>query len=157
MSRKPRPSLVSRLRPSAPGTRHSLWISAILLLAALALIAIAATLRARQIEAATERHLLEAPSPAASEAEAQAMAEAFALPRLATTLAGLAAHLPSATPMAELARNRDGTLRLVIDAADPDELRALLAGDRWFADFHERGQEERAEGRIRVTLVEDGQ
>jgi hypothetical protein len=156
MSRKPRPSLVSRLRPAAPGTRHWLWISAILLLVALAVIAIAATVRAGQIEAATERSLLAAASPAASEAETQAMAEAFAQPRLATTLADLATHLPSAAPMAEAARNRDGSLRIVIDAADPDELRALLAGDRWFGDFRERGQEERAEGRIRVTLVEDG-
>jgi hypothetical protein len=157
MSRKPRPALISRLRPAAPETRRWLWLLAIFLLAALALVAIAATIRTRQIEAATERLLIEAPSPAAGEAEAQAMATAFAQPRLATTLADLATHLPSATPMTEAARNRDDRLRIVIDTADPDELRALLAGDRWFGNFHERGQEEHAEGRIRVTLVEDEQ
>jgi hypothetical protein len=144
MSRKPRPALISRLRPAAPETRRWLWLLAIFLLAALALVAIAATIRTRQIEAATERLLIEAPSPAAGEAEAQALAD-------------LATHLPSATPMTEAARNRDDRLRIVIDTADPDELRALLAGDRWFGNFHERGQEEHAEGRIRVTLVEDEQ
>ncbi len=52
-------------------------------------------------------------------------------------------------------RGRDGTLRIAIDTADPDELRALLGSEPWFADFHARKQEERAEGRMRVTLVED--
>ena len=147
--------LIDRLHPSGPGARRWLWWSTLALLAALALAAIVATIAARRIEAETAQRLIETPSPAAGEAEARAIAQAFAQPRLASTLADLAKHLPSATPIAQAARSRNGALRIALDAADPDELRAALAGDVWFDDFHERGQEERAEGRIRVTLVED--
>jgi hypothetical protein len=131
-----------------------LWALAIVTLATPATIAIVAIIAAHRIEAATARYLAEAPSPAASEAEARTIARAFAQPRLASTLADLARHLPAATPLAEATRNRDGALRIALDAADPDELRASLASDTWFEDFRERGQAERAEGRIRVTLVE---
>lgn len=130
------------------------WALAIGALAVPATIAIVATIAAHRIEAGTARYLAEAPSPAAGEAEARTIALAFAQPRLASTLADLARHLPAATPLAEATRSRDGALRLSLDAADPDELRASLASDTWFDDFHERGQTERAEGRIRVTLVE---
>jgi formylglycine-generating enzyme required for sulfatase activity len=141
--------LANRLAP-----RGLSWLAA-LLPVALALVAIGATIRARQVEAETATRLQAAPASSASPAEAQAMADAFALPRLATTLAGLAGHLPSGAPLAAAARNRDGTLRIAIDTADPDELRALLSGDDWFRNFRERGRETRPEGRIRLTLIED--
>ncbi|WP_404711965.1 hypothetical protein [Sphingomonas sp. MMS24-J13] len=147
--------LIGRLRPSKPNSQPWLWGLAVMIVAAPATIAIVATIEARRIEAETARQVSEAPSPAAGEAEARTIARAFAQPRLASTLADLARHLPSATPLAEAGRNRDGALRIALDAADPDELRALLAADAWFEDFRERGQAERVEGRIRVTLVEN--
>jgi flagellar motor protein MotB len=142
------------ITPPGAIAQQWIWRIAMALLVALALAAIVATIAAHRIEAETARQVAEAPSPAAGEAEARAVAAAFGQPRLATTLADLARHLPSATPIAAAARTRDGALRIALDAADPDELRASLAADPWFEDFRERGQEERAEGRIRVTLVE---
>jgi hypothetical protein len=134
-----------------------MWLAVAALLVLLAVAAIVATVRANAIRAETQRLIADAPSPATAEAEAQAMARAFARPRMATTLADLAAHLPADAPLAEAERGRDGSLRIAIDTADPDELRALLAADLWFERFRERGQEARAEGRIRVTMVEAGQ
>lgn len=147
--------LIGRLRPSGPVARRGLWGLVVLLLIGLAAVAVGATIAARRIEAATARRLIDTPSPAAGEAEAKAMATAFATPRIAGTLADLATHLPAGVPVAEAARGRDGMLRIALDTADPDELRGQLASDTWFDAFHERGQEERSEGRIRVTLVED--
>jgi hypothetical protein len=155
MTDDPPPSLIGRLaRPGAPA-RKVLGLLGVALLVLLAMIAIVATIRAGRIESATRRLIADTPAPAAGQAEAQAMAHAFARPRLATTLAGLAEHLPAGTLLAEASRNRDGSLRIALDTADPDELRPLLAADPWFEAFHERAQERRAEGRIRVTLVED--
>lgn len=155
MSPAPQPSLIGRILRPAPAARRIAALLGLLLLAALALVALGATIRARRIEAATRQALIDRPSPALAEAEAAIMAEAFARPRAAATLADLAIHLPSATPLAEATRARDGTLRIALDTADPDALRALLGADRWFERFHEKAQEDRGEGRIRVALVEE--
>lgn len=146
------PSLIGRIARAAP--HRPLLLCTCAVLAALLAVALVATLRAQRIERQTRALIADAPAPAAAQAEVGAISDAFARPRLATSLAELAIHLPSATPLVAAARTRDGALRIALDTADPDELRALLESDPWFARFREKAQETRAEGRIRVTLVE---
>ena len=84
-----------------------------------------------------------------------AMARAFAMPSLDAILAALRTHLPPEVRLVEASRGEDGRLRLAIDTSDPDALRGALAADRWMARFHERGQERRDDGTIRVRLAGD--
>lgn len=154
MSDDPSPSLFGRLARHGHAARLWLWLAIGAVLATTVLIGTVAAIRAARIESATRQLISRAPAPAAGEAEARAVADAFAQPRLATTLAGLSTNLPADTLLAEAARGRDGSLRILIDTADPDAVRPLLAANPWLANFHERAQEVRPEGRIRVTLVE---
>jgi hypothetical protein len=86
---------------------------------------------------------------------ADEVARALAVPSLETVLAALRTHLPPEVQLVEASRGEEGTLRLTIDTSDPDALRGALAADRWMARFHERGQEKRDDGTIRVRLAGD--
>lgn len=103
--------------------------------------------------ARVETHILLMPNEIVKRADE--VARAFAMPSLETVLAALRTHLPPEVQLVEASRGEEGTLRLTIDTSDPDALRGALAADRWMARFHERGQEKRDDGTIRVRLAGD--
>ncbi|WP_293970952.1 hypothetical protein [Sphingomonas sp.] len=84
---------------------------------------------------------------------AVAVAQAMSLPPLDAVLAAVRAHVPPGIRLAEASRGEDGTISLSIDTTDPDALRAALSSDSLLGRLHERGQEARDDGTIRVRLT----
>ena len=117
-------------------------------------VATGATLVAWRIDSETRRIVADGAAPGRARVEAAAVARAFSEPTLAATLAALAARLPEGVLLVGAARGRDGMLRVTIDSADPDTVRAAFAADPWLARFRARGEDRRDDGRLRVTFEE---
>lgn len=116
--------------------------------------ALAATVARARVEAAAARIALDTADAEATRAAAAGIASGIAQPTLAATLAALAVKLPPDLRLVEVRRGRDGALRLVLDAPDPDAVRARLKADPWLARFRTRGEDAREDGSLRITLVE---
>lgn len=140
-----RPGIVAMLPRGGGGAIIALFI-------VLGLIGLAATLATRAIDAKTRAIEADGPAIALARIEAARLRDAIARPGAAATLRALEARLPPAIRLAAVERTEAGILRITIDAADPDQLRAALAADPWLAAFRARAQDQRADGGFRVTL-----
>lgn len=155
----PQASLLDRLGAARGGrfsvgyqAKRTAWFCLIAIgLAAATIVLGAAAQRASAIEE-MRASALQIESDARSREQATAMARTLALPPLDTLLALLRAHLPPDVRLIEASRNEDGNLDLAIDTADPDALRAALAGNPQMAPLRERQQSARDDGTIRVRL-----
>ena len=145
-----RPSLIERLPRPSPRVVTMLWIGLLTLAAALLLVIVVAETRTRRLSDATRAAA--SGQGGAARLRAAALAEAFARPTLAATLAAVAAHLPPGTQLAGAERTSGGALRLTIDTPDPDALRAAIGDDAWLARFRERAEDQREDGGFRVTI-----